>query len=194
MIDFDTQDKYPLPSVRAWFRERFSGWGWYQWVAVSYCFLATCATVLAILIMNGCASSLASQAKGHVSGAASGAASCGQSWWQQIAGLGVLNWMGGLLILAGGVAFVGTFIPAVGVFFPRKMAVSCVAAGVASVFLYNLLTEYAWVVYITLGIGCVLLALSYWPSITSPKKFSVKVRELFTRKDEDGDGHIGPNE
>lgn len=116
---------------------------------------------------------------------------CNGGWWSQIAGLGVLNWMGGLLILLGGAAFVGTFIPAIGAFFPRKMAVSCVAAGVASIFLYNLLTEYAWVVYITLGIGCIVGVLAYWPAIA---RMAVKVHELFTRKDEDGDGTIGPNQ
>jgi hypothetical protein len=151
------------------------------------------AAAIAGVAMTGLGGCLSMPKPGGVSKGlgVSSPAVCDGGWWAQIAGLGVLNWMGGLLILAGGVAFLGTFIPAVGAFFPRKMAVSCVAAGVASIFLYNLLTEYAWVVYLTLGIGGLFLALSYWPWI---KKMAVKVAELVTRKDEDGDGTIGPNQ
>lgn len=142
------------------------------------------------VFMAGCLSiPKARSGGGASSGAGTAGAACDGGWWSQIAGLGVLNWMGGLLILLGGAAFVGTFIPAVGAFFPRKMSVSCVIAGVASIFLYNLLTEYAWVVYITLAVGGVLLALSYWPPI---KEMAIRLWELVTRKDEDGDGKIGP--
>jgi hypothetical protein len=147
------------------------------------------AALIPVVFMAGCASNLASQAKGRVSGATSGAVACGQSWWQQIAGLGVLNWMGGLLILAGGIAFVGAFVPAVGALFPKKMAVSCVIAGIASILLYNFLTEYLWAVYLTLAAGGLLALLSYrhwiWERI-------VGFAELIVQKDLDKSGAIGP--
>lgn len=166
-------------------KKTLGAFGWHEWTAVAWCALFSSACVLA-----GCLSlPKAGKSGGASSGAGTAGAVCDGGWWSKIAGLGVLNWMGGLLILLGGAAFVGTFIPAVGAFFPRKMSVSCVIAGVASIFLYNLLTEYAWVVYVSLGIGGVVLAMTYWPSI---KEMAIRLWELVSRKDEDGDGKIGP--
>jgi len=145
-----------------------------------------------LVAMAGCASSLASQVKpSGTRFSVANDAPCGQTWWQQIAGLGVLNWMGGLLILAGGVAFVGAFVPAVGALFPKKMAVSCVIAGVASILLYNFLTEYLWAVYLTLAAGGLLALLAYrhwlWEKL-------VGVAEMVVQRDLDKSGGIGPNE
>jgi hypothetical protein len=149
--------------------------------------------ILAVLsLFFGCADSLIAQSKPsrYTAGSAgTGGAVCDASWWDRVTGLGVLNMMGGGLILLGGLAFVGGFVPAIGSLFPKKMALSCVLAGVGSIFLYNLLTEFAWVVYLTLGVGLVFLGLSYWPSIAA---MTVKVWELVKRKDLDGDNMIGP--
>lgn len=114
---------------------------------------------------------------------------CAQTWFDRIAGLSVLNWGGGLLILLGLVAIVGSFIPAIGTLFQRKMSLTCILAGIASIFLYNFLTVYAWIVYAIIGLGAFFMLLAYWPSI---KAASVKIHELFSRNDEDGDGQIGP--
>lgn len=145
--------------------------------------------VLAIATAHGCASLPAFAQNKPATIHTSSIGPCASTWFDRIAGLSVLNWGGGILIALGGIAFVGSFIPAVGALFPKKMALTCLLSGIASVLLFNFITAYAWVIYVALAVVAVLAILAYRVVIW---KFVVQVSELVVRKDEDGDGTIGP--
>lgn len=202
MIDFDTQDKYPLPSVRAWFRERTAGWDWHEWMSIAWCLIMVGA--MAVLVFNAsCVSGYAEQKKNQA---------------KQTIGVGVekvsnmtfgvtappegnafgpiysASWV---LIAVSVVSLVLSFVPIVRLFFEaRKSAITTGLIGIgglcAYTFVRDLFDDWGWVLYIGLALGAGFALYSYLPAIKSPKRFAEACWELVTRKDSNKDGRIGP--
>ena len=116
-----------------------------------------------------------------------------------VTGFGVVNLVGGGLFLAGALAFVGSFIPVVGVIFPRSAALPCAVAGLACLALFSFVSANAWVVNAVVVTGVVAAVLTYWPSIRvavqslwfGARSSITKAVELVTREDINNDGKLG---
>jgi len=194
MIDFDTQDKYPLPSVRAWLREQFGGWGWHEWMAAAWCFLVACLVSLAVLTTQGCVGSYVEQKKDQAVGGVTRFATGNPSPSPHgDGGSLVVLWWGGLsLCVVAFASFVLSFVPAVGLLFSRKMALSCGFAGVGCLLIYDFMVEWRWLIYVLLAIGAACWVIGNWAAIRNPRELVRQLWEFVTNRDSNKDGHIGP--
>jgi hypothetical protein len=197
MIDFDTQDKYPLPSVRAWFRERIAGWGWPEWCAFAWCVLAAAALVLTVGYAQGCESPVA-QIKREAASAAGDRAMLfavnGQAPSPSANGGSlVVLWWGGLgLCIVAFASFVLSFVPVVKHLFSWKMALSCGLVGAGCLFIYDFLVEWRWLISLLLAVGAALWIAANWKALRNPREFARQLWEFVTRRDSNKDGRIGP--
>lgn len=195
MIDFDTQDKYPLPSVRAWMRERFGGWSWHEWTALLWCILMVCVMVGVCIMQTGCLDSYIAQQKDRAAdGVTRFAANNPAPSPCNDGGSLVVLWWGGLgLCAVAFVSFVLSFVPVVKHLFSWKMALSCGIVGAGCLLIYDFLVEWRWLIYLLLAIGGALWVVGNWKAIRNPREFFAALWEFVTNKDSNKDGRIGPN-
>lgn len=167
-------------------RDRDS-WGWWQ---VGQTVVAI-AMLVAMVILSACSWGFGSDAPREAAHAAGGIVTAVKAGPAHASGSATasLFYAGWFLCAVAAVSFVVSFVPVVSELIKRSMSIWCAIVGVGCLVVYDWMVEWRWIIKIAFPIGCILLV---WGHRKAIRAAWIKVHELFTHKDEDGDGQIGP--